>query len=644
MAKPRVFIGSSEEGIEVAEAIQSNLAEVAEVTIWTQRAFAPSRYPLESIIEAAATADYGIFVFAPDDSGEIRDQEVRVARDNVIFEFGLFVFAVGRTNAFVVRPDDVMHIPTDLAGLTLLDFDASRSDENLTAALGPACAQIKEELSSGGNDGRCGYLQRFAAKEEPSLLTPDCDTSVSYERFYKLLLYMFRDEGFDEFRAFDLAFSRWEELLLTDRDQTLNISNEIFESMTRMFEEERCQDFRRILVIAPEQLQSDSAESVLERIDEREVRWRTEYPDLVVETRVLIFPPQTDRETRRRIRDLHDFAVFAGERDTLSLIETSLSTPTDWTEDPECRVVASATKARELSDAFDDFWRSSTPIPEILSMLQTSQADPDSSRPAAQAFAALPKGLATRTGECALIIEAGYVDARPSQDLDRLHHLDDAFWLLDSVCTNYPALRGSVFLEAFVNDLSSGNVCQIEACGIDVESADDQERVIGKVMGELEQRYASHDLGRKDFKLFGMRQTRNKATEAIKRSVRARDGITERQHADEAVIDVYADTFTDWIHLGYRDADSSRVTPFCAGLMAQHYFDLLNLGLEKRPGLRELWIFDFNRLTEQESVRRGAEAAFVLYSWPEDVKIHIVNCIYVPDAKVGTIQVIKGPR
>jgi hypothetical protein len=645
---PRVFVGSSTEGIEVAEAIQSNLERAADVTVWNQDVFSLSAYNLESLLTAVATSDFGVFVLTPDDLVHFRGATQSAARDNVVFELGLFVAGLGRENTFIVRPRVVedFRLAGDLLGLTEGTYDPARAEDNLVAALAPVCRKISRALSSNRNDGRCGYLVRFASTEEPSLLQPNCDTHVSYDRAYRLLLYMFRHESSREFRAFDLAFERWEELLRPDYQQTLNISNEIFESMERMFEEGRCRHFRRILVITCEQLHKKSAEEVLLRIDGLERGWREAYAGLLLETRVLIYPSVNSPDTRRKIRELHDFAVFHGEPDTLAIIETTLGTPTDRVEVPECRVVASPAVAGELADAFDDFWRSSRAIPQVLAELRAEPEAEQTSQPAARAVAAFAAANVEATHGSALIIEAGYFDLRAPRDEDRLRHLDDALWLLQSVQTSYPQLRGSVFLEAFINDLSSINVCQIEACGsiVDIESRDEHERLFRLLTGQLERCYASHGLGPDAFALLGMRRTRNAVTKVIKRQLAtAKDEIREDQYPGETIVEIYADTAGEQIELGYREADSSRITPRCAALMAQHYFDLFRLALHRKPELCDLWIFDFNRFTEQESVRRGAEAAFVLYSWPPGLAIHIVNCIYTPNGKTGTIRVTHGP-
>ena len=51
-AKPRVFIGSSTEGLPVAEFIQLGLEEAAECTLWTQSTFAPGQTTIESVVDA----------------------------------------------------------------------------------------------------------------------------------------------------------------------------------------------------------------------------------------------------------------------------------------------------------------------------------------------------------------------------------------------------------------------------------------------------------------------------------------------------------------------------------------------------------------------------------------------------------------
>lgn len=67
MFKPRVFIGSSVEGLNVAYAVQQNLLHEAEVTVWDQGVFELSRTTMESLAKALAENDFAVFVFSPDD-------------------------------------------------------------------------------------------------------------------------------------------------------------------------------------------------------------------------------------------------------------------------------------------------------------------------------------------------------------------------------------------------------------------------------------------------------------------------------------------------------------------------------------------------------------------------------------------------
>jgi hypothetical protein len=143
-AKPRLFIGSSTEAQNIAAAIQAGLDHDAEVTIWNQTIFKPSTGTLESLEDNLTNFDFAAFVLVLDDILKFKDDQTFVARDNVIFESGLFMGKLGRRKVFLVRPrGTTLKLPTDLAGITVLEYDPNRSDGNMTAALGSACYNIR---------------------------------------------------------------------------------------------------------------------------------------------------------------------------------------------------------------------------------------------------------------------------------------------------------------------------------------------------------------------------------------------------------------------------------------------------------------------------------------------------------------------
>ncbi len=145
--KPRIFIGSSVEGLSVAYAIQQNLTHDTEPTVWDQGIFDLSKTTIESLTKAITESDFGVFVFSPDDITKMRGSEFNSIRDNVIFEFGLFTGQLGRDRVFFVRPNDFdLHLPTDLLGITPGTYDPHREDGRLQAATGPACNQIREAI------------------------------------------------------------------------------------------------------------------------------------------------------------------------------------------------------------------------------------------------------------------------------------------------------------------------------------------------------------------------------------------------------------------------------------------------------------------------------------------------------------------
>lgn len=146
--KPRIFIGSSTEALDIAYAIQENLEHDSNPTVWTQGIFEISSNSLDDLIQALNNFDFGIFVFKPDDITEMRSNKLNTVRDNVIFELGLFIGKLGKRRVFFVLPDSTrdFHLPTDLLGVTAGKYNSIREDGNLKAALGPFCNQVRKKI------------------------------------------------------------------------------------------------------------------------------------------------------------------------------------------------------------------------------------------------------------------------------------------------------------------------------------------------------------------------------------------------------------------------------------------------------------------------------------------------------------------
>lgn len=149
--KPRAFIGSSVEGLQVAYAVQQNLLHDAETTVWDQGVFELSSTTIESLTRAIGSTDFGIFVFSADDVLRMRSAEVNAVRDNVLFELGLFIGKLGRDRVFFLAPSESPpHIPSDLLGVTPAKYDATRTDGSMQAATGAACHQMRLQIKKLG--------------------------------------------------------------------------------------------------------------------------------------------------------------------------------------------------------------------------------------------------------------------------------------------------------------------------------------------------------------------------------------------------------------------------------------------------------------------------------------------------------------
>jgi hypothetical protein len=105
---------------------------------------------LEALVLALSRFDFALLVLTADDLTVARGTEKPVARDNVIFELGLFIGALGRDRTFMLYDrTQPISLPSDLAGVTPATF-APHSTGNLESALGAPCTKIENVIAKLG--------------------------------------------------------------------------------------------------------------------------------------------------------------------------------------------------------------------------------------------------------------------------------------------------------------------------------------------------------------------------------------------------------------------------------------------------------------------------------------------------------------
>jgi len=152
-APPAVFIGSSKEGLQIANAIQSNLHRScgAFPKVWDQGVFGLGSTVIDSLLEAPSDYDFAVFVLSADDMITSREQNMRSPRDNVIFELGLFMGRLGRRRTFVLfekRAD--LKLLSDLSGLILATYDGVWALKDVESAIAEACSPIRAAIKNQG--------------------------------------------------------------------------------------------------------------------------------------------------------------------------------------------------------------------------------------------------------------------------------------------------------------------------------------------------------------------------------------------------------------------------------------------------------------------------------------------------------------
>jgi hypothetical protein len=149
--RPSVFIGSSSEGLAVAEAFRDALMQDADVSPWHEGIFRLGEGYLESLVTASKGVDFAVLVLTADDLTTSRRKRQQSPRDNVLFECGLFVGTLGRHRTFIAidRRTD-LRLPSDLAGIKLAEFGQRELEESVSTQIAPAVTEIRDAIARHG--------------------------------------------------------------------------------------------------------------------------------------------------------------------------------------------------------------------------------------------------------------------------------------------------------------------------------------------------------------------------------------------------------------------------------------------------------------------------------------------------------------
>lgn len=149
----KIFIASSTESLSYATSAQKIFQEKnLDATIWKDAEFDLSSTIIDSLEKLKSNYDVAVFIFYPDDELNFRGESIKSVRDNVIFEFGLFVGALGINRCFALVPSNLdIKKPSDLLGVIHATYDYISHDENINKTLRVPISEISDAIKKKKN-------------------------------------------------------------------------------------------------------------------------------------------------------------------------------------------------------------------------------------------------------------------------------------------------------------------------------------------------------------------------------------------------------------------------------------------------------------------------------------------------------------
>src|SRR5437773_399121 len=111
---PKLFVGSSREAadcglldalVHALEAGLNGVNDSVSIVTWPKSPWGNLEVAVRSLMENLAEYSYAVFILSADDELSLRGKPHHSGRDNVIFEFGLFLAHLGPERTFLVGPD-----------------------------------------------------------------------------------------------------------------------------------------------------------------------------------------------------------------------------------------------------------------------------------------------------------------------------------------------------------------------------------------------------------------------------------------------------------------------------------------------------------------------------------------------------------
>ena len=162
LQSPSVFIGCASSALPLAEALKQALGGSIRAKVWNEdavKAQADVSFTdgavMANLFQTARLYDFAIMILRADDvlaedgEGGGASRRVGVPRDNVIFELGLFMGAIGGQRALAVVCGKGLRLPSDLYGFDQVTL-AGESDVDIAVAAAEILGKIEASYAALG--------------------------------------------------------------------------------------------------------------------------------------------------------------------------------------------------------------------------------------------------------------------------------------------------------------------------------------------------------------------------------------------------------------------------------------------------------------------------------------------------------------